>query len=135
MCPWSQEEYLAAVAICKEIIATTKPDVVGVGVAFFAAQDACKLADQKYMIMSPTGIKEVAIKMQPRLAAFWKYPVSVMKSGFDSFSLTYIHHVQCFIGISIPSQVVADSSQCLHLHSTYYRINDLGEHETDASLA
>ena len=81
---WSPEEYLAAIATCKEIIATTKPDVVGVDPLFFAAHDACKLADQKFMVMTPTGLKEAIASVQPYLAAFWKYPVSVVKSVIDS---------------------------------------------------
>ena len=133
--PWSQEEYLAAIAICNEIIATTKPGVVGIDPAFFAAQDACKLVDQKFVIMSPTGIKEAAVNMQPYLAAFWKYPVFVVKFAFESFSLTDIYPVQLFFRIPIPSQVVADSPQYLSLHSIHHSINDLGECETDANLA
>ncbi|KAF8555814.1 UDP-Glycosyltransferase/glycogen phosphorylase [Imleria badia] len=78
--PWSQEEYLTAIANFKEIIATTKPDVIVIDPIFFAAQDACKLAGQKFVIMSPTGIKEAAVDMQPYLAAFWKYPA--FSSGF-----------------------------------------------------
>jgi hypothetical protein len=132
--PWSPEEYLAAIATCKEIIATTKPDVVGVDPLFFAAQDACKLSDQKFMIISPTGIKEAAVKVQPYLAAFWKYPVSVVKFVFDSFSSTNIHPVQFIIGISISSQVVADSHQYIHLHSIHYTYDDLGEHQINRSF-
>ncbi|KAF8555818.1 UDP-Glycosyltransferase/glycogen phosphorylase [Imleria badia] len=79
---WSQEEYLAVIAVVKEIIATTKPDVVGVDPLFFAAQDACRLAGQKFMIMSPTGLKESGTaSVQPNLAVFWKYPV--LASGFS----------------------------------------------------
>ncbi|KAF8555815.1 UDP-Glycosyltransferase/glycogen phosphorylase [Imleria badia] len=78
--PLSQEEYLAAITIFKEIIASTKPDVVGIDTMFFAAQDACKLADQKFIVISPTGVKEAAVNVQPYLAAFWKYPA--LSSGF-----------------------------------------------------
>ncbi|KAG6379763.1 hypothetical protein JVT61DRAFT_10300 [Boletus reticuloceps] len=77
---WNQEEYLAAITSIKEIIANTKPDVVGVDPLFFAAQDACKLADQKFMIISPTGLKESVVHMQPYMATFWKYPA--LSSGF-----------------------------------------------------
>ncbi|KAF8550450.1 UDP-Glycosyltransferase/glycogen phosphorylase [Imleria badia] len=78
--PWSQEEYLSAIARVKEIVATTKPDVVGIDVAFYTAQDACKILNQNFVIISPTGIKETAVSLQPYLAAFWKYPV--VSSGF-----------------------------------------------------
>ena len=82
--PWSQEEYLAAITMCKEIIATAKPDVVGIDPAFFAAQDACKLAGQQFVIMSPTGLKEAGVaRVQPYLAAFWKYPMFVVRFIFD----------------------------------------------------
>ena len=83
---WSQEEYLAVIAVVKEIIATTKPDVVVVDPLFFAAQDACKLTGQKLIIMSPTGLKESgAMSVQPNLAVFWKYPMSVAKYIFSPF--------------------------------------------------
>ena len=123
--PWGPEEYLAAIATCKEIIATTKPDVVGVDPLFLAAQDACNLTNQKFMIISPTGIKEAAIKVQPYLAEFWKYPASVVKFVFDSFSSTHTHPVQFIIRISISSQVVADSNQHISQHSTHYTSNDV----------
>ncbi|KAF8551422.1 UDP-Glycosyltransferase/glycogen phosphorylase [Imleria badia] len=79
--PWSQEEYLTVIAVVKEIIATTKPDVIGVDKLFFAARDACRLAGKKFMIMSPTGLNESgAASAQPNLAVFWKYPA--FASGF-----------------------------------------------------
>ncbi|KAF8555816.1 UDP-Glycosyltransferase/glycogen phosphorylase [Imleria badia] len=78
--PWGKEEYLAIIANFKEIIATTKPDVAVVDPLFLAARDACKLMNQKFIIMSPTGIKEATVDMQPYLAAFWKYPA--FSSGF-----------------------------------------------------
>ncbi|KAI9568646.1 hypothetical protein HD554DRAFT_2021909 [Boletus coccyginus] len=84
--PWSPEEYLTAIATCKEIIAITKPDVVTVDTLFFAAQDACKLADQNFMVMLPTGIKESQTQVQSYLPAFWKYPA--LASGF-SFPLEW----------------------------------------------
>ncbi|KAF8555817.1 UDP-Glycosyltransferase/glycogen phosphorylase [Imleria badia] len=77
---WGQEEYLDAIASFKEVIAITKPDMVGVDPLFFAAQDACKFVDRKFVIISPTGIKEIAVNVQPYLAAFWKYPA--LSSGF-----------------------------------------------------
>jgi hypothetical protein len=132
--PWGPEEYLAAIATCKDIIATTKPDVVGVDPHFFAAQDACKLADQKFMVISPTGIKEAAVNVQPYLAAFWKYPVSVVESVFDTFSSTNSRPVQFIVGTSISSQVVADSHQHVSLHSTRYTHNDLGGHQINRSF-
>jgi hypothetical protein len=82
--PWDQEEYLAAIESCKEIIAATKPNVVLVDIIFYSVLDACKLVDQKYMVMSPVGIKEAAVSVQPYLAAFWKYPMSVVRYVFDS---------------------------------------------------
>ena len=88
--PWSQEEYLAAIAMVKEIIATTTPDVVGVDQQFFAAQDACRLVGQKFVMMSQTGLKESAVNLQPYLAALWKYPVSVFKSVLDSFGSIHV---------------------------------------------
>ncbi|KAN0085969.1 glycosyltransferase family 1 protein [Tylopilus felleus] len=78
--PWNQEEYLAAIERVKEIIASIKPTMVGVDPLFFAAQDACKLSDQKFMFMSPTGLKECTTSVQPYMAAFWKYPA--LSSGF-----------------------------------------------------
>ncbi|KAI9568651.1 hypothetical protein HD554DRAFT_2021844 [Boletus coccyginus] len=72
--PWSPEEYLTAIATCKEIIATTKPDVVTVDPLFYAAHDACQLMDQNFIVMLPTGIKESVTRVQPYLAMFWKYP-------------------------------------------------------------
>ena len=101
--PWDQEEYLAAIEGCKEIIAAIKPNVVVVDTMFYSALDACKLVNQKCIVMSPVGIMEAAVTVQPYLAAFWKYPASVIRSVFDSFGSTNTHSVQCIIGISISS--------------------------------
>lgn len=76
--PWSEEEYLATIAMVKEIVATTKPDIVVIDAAFYAAQDACKITNQNFMILTPNGIKENVVIGQPYLAASWKYPVSVV---------------------------------------------------------
>ncbi|KAF8126147.1 hypothetical protein EV363DRAFT_1174673 [Boletus edulis] len=98
---WNQEEYLAAITSIKEIIATTKPDVVGVDPLFFAAQDACKLVDQKFMIISPIGLKESVVHAQPYMAAFWKYPAVL--SGFPfplkwwQIPLNIYLHIRCII--------------------------------------
>ena len=43
--------------------------------------------------------------------------------------------MQYFVGVSIPSQVVADSPQHLSQHSVHYPIHDLGARETNPSLA
>ena len=84
--PWRHQEYLAAIAVFQDIIASTKPDVIGVDACFFAAQDACRLAGQKFIFISPTGLKESSTpNMQPYMAVFWKYPMSVVKSVFESF--------------------------------------------------
>lgn len=72
--PWGPEEYLAAIASRKDIIATTKPDVVGVDPLFFAAQDACKLADQKFMVISPSGIKELSLNVNRTWRRFGNIP-------------------------------------------------------------
>ena len=133
--PWSQEEYLAAIAMVKEIIATTRSDVIVIDVAFFPAQDACTLMDRKFVIISPTGLKEAGVaKLQPHLALFWKYPVYVVKCIFNSPSSTDRCANQFIVGISIPSQVVADSPQHLSFHPTHHSINDLGGHETNTTL-
>ena len=133
--PWSPEEYLTAIATCKEIIATTKPDMVTVDPLFFAAQDACKLANQKFMVVLPTGIKESVMNVQPYLAVFWKYPASVVNYLSNSFGSNNIHPVQLIIGVSISSQVVADSHQHISLYSSHYTNDDLGEHQTNSSFA
>ena len=100
--PWDQEEYLAAIENCKEIIAAIKPNVVLVDAIFRAAFDACELVGQKCMVMSPVGVKEVAVSVQPYLAAFWKYPVSVVRSIFDSSSSTNSHLVSLSSGFPFP---------------------------------
>lgn len=111
--PWSPEEYLAAIDSCKEIIATIKPNVVVIDTIFYSAQDACELMDQNFMVISPNSIKELALSMQPFLAALWKYPVSVVNSVFDSFRSADIRPAQPIVGISIPSSLVANSPQRL----------------------
>ncbi|KAH0828094.1 hypothetical protein J3R83DRAFT_3753 [Lanmaoa asiatica] len=80
--PWSQEEYLPTIESCKEIIATTKPNVVVIDYLFICAQDVCELAGHKFIIMLPNTIKDIALTMQlqPNLAALWKYPAC--SSGF-----------------------------------------------------
>ena len=78
--PWGREEYFAAIDSFKEIVGAIKPDVVAIDPLFLAPQDACKLMNQKFVILSPTGIKEATVNMQPYLAAFWKYPAFVVKS-------------------------------------------------------
>ena len=91
MHPWGQEEYLAAIESCKEIIATIKPNTVVIDTIFYPAMDACNLLDQKYIVISPMSILEVALRVQPNLAALWKYPVSVVDFVFGSSRLTHIH--------------------------------------------
>ena len=78
MHPWGREEYLAAIESCKEIIATIKPNMVVTDTLFYPAMDACNLLDQKFMVILPNSIMEVASRVQPNLAALWKYPMSVV---------------------------------------------------------
>lgn len=131
--PWSQGEYLTAIAILKEIIVTVKPNAVGVDPLFSIAQDACKLADQKFVIISPVSIKEAAANVQPYLALFWKYPVLVATSRLILSLLIFF--LQFVVGIPVPSRVVANPAQHLSLHSTHHPNVDCGEIQTNPNLA
>ena len=130
--PWGPEEYSAAIESCKEIITTIKPNLVVADSLFFAARDVCQLVDQKFMIIYATGLKEAATPLQPRLAAFWKYPVFVFQYILTLSSSTHRHPGQSRVGFSVPSEVVADSPQHLSRYSTH-TIGNFARSPTDRS--
>ncbi|KAG9311633.1 hypothetical protein JVU11DRAFT_7865 [Chiua virens] len=66
--PWSPTEYLAGIENCKEIITTVKPDIVVIDKPFYVAWDACNLLKQKFILVLPNSIKEIAMTVQPYLA-------------------------------------------------------------------
>ncbi|KAG8214161.1 hypothetical protein J3R82DRAFT_10936 [Butyriboletus roseoflavus] len=100
--PWSQEEFVAAVESCKEIITAIKPNVVVIDNMFHIAQDACKLADQKFINISPNSTKDIVVMMQPYLAGFWKYPVFVVAIFIHSFGVTDNHLPSLSSGFPFP---------------------------------
>ncbi|KAG9316542.1 glycosyltransferase family 1 protein [Chiua virens] len=78
--PWSPQEYLIAIENCKKIVETITPNVAVIDMFLYPAKDACELVNQKSVVILPNSIKEVAAKVQPYLAYFWKYPA--ISSGF-----------------------------------------------------
>lgn len=82
MCPWGQEEYVAAIESCKGIVATIKPNMVVIDILFYAAMDACDLLEQKFMTILPNSIMDIAAGLQPYYAALWKYPMCVARFVF-----------------------------------------------------
>ena len=72
--PRSTEEYLEIYDRCVEIIEEVRPDLVVLEPIFAFGFDACKRLDQKYVVVAPNALKDVALFEQPRLAMFWKFP-------------------------------------------------------------
>ncbi|KAH0828098.1 glycosyltransferase family 1 protein [Lanmaoa asiatica] len=118
--PWSQDEHLASIESCKEIIATTKPNVVVIDILFNSAQDACKLVDQKFMVIVPNSIWEVAAIVQPYLAALWKYPAP--SSGFP-FPLEWW---QIPLNIYLTIRLVRQIKTSVHLKQIFALRRSLG---------
>ena len=73
--PRSTEEYLEIYDRCVEIIEEVRPDLVVLEPLFAFGFDACKRLDQKYVVVAPNALKDVALFEQPRLAMLWKFPV------------------------------------------------------------
>ena len=73
--PRSTKEYLEIYDRCVGIIEEVRPDLVVLEPLFAFGFDACKRLDQKYVVVAPNALKDVALFEQPRLAMLWKFPV------------------------------------------------------------
>ena len=71
---WSSSGYVECCEYCKDLIRTIDPAAVVVDPLFAPGIDACKVLSHKYMILSPLGLKDAVLSLQPRYAQWWKFP-------------------------------------------------------------
>ncbi|TRM69952.1 glycosyltransferase family 1 protein [Schizophyllum amplum] len=74
MCPFLPDEYVRGVDGCSKLLQMLSPDVVLVDMLFCQAIDACKLLDQRYIILSPLPGCDVSVGNAPWHQALFYYP-------------------------------------------------------------
>lgn len=70
---WDGPQYMAIYQDCSTLIRTLQPAIVVLDPLFLQAVDACRMLEQRYVVLSPNTFKELTV--QPRLASLWKYPM------------------------------------------------------------
>lgn len=74
---YSLSEYAVAYDVCIKIIQDVRPACVANDMLFPMGFDACHALKVPALRISPLSLQHEAADAQPKLAAFWKYPLSV----------------------------------------------------------
>jgi len=71
---WKNGQYLRSYNVCKEIIQQLLPAVVVVDPICAPEIDACRVLGQKLIVLSPMGLKDLLVPVQPWGGMLWNYP-------------------------------------------------------------
>lgn len=79
---WKDGKYLVLYETCSALLREIAPQVVVVDPTLAPEIDACRYSQKgiKLVILSPMGLKDLLVPIQPRGGVLWKYPA--MSSGF-----------------------------------------------------
>lgn len=71
---WDEEDYMAGMESCIEILHSTSPDLVVIDPFMSQALDACKSLSRTCVILSPNTFQEICRKQQPFFTQLFRGP-------------------------------------------------------------
>ena len=71
---WMNGQYLEKHNACREILQNLSPIVVVIDPVCAPEIDACRLLRLRLIVLSPMGLKDLLIPVQPWARVLWKYP-------------------------------------------------------------